>query len=139
MIAPELLQAYRATIYTVRAASSAIAFQVDRPAPEIARLMADSGCTCAAFVTAFNPASRPQTGRSNDEAAARLRRAADAHGWRWLAGEGRDPSGHWPPEQSLLILGIEEREAVDLARQFGQNAIVFIEAGEPPRLVIAAS
>ena len=39
-------------------------------------------------------------------------------------GEGIDDDGAWPPERSILVLGIERQTAVELGRRFGQRAIV---------------
>ena len=41
-----------------------------------------------------------------------------------------DPAA-WPPEPSLLILGMSPDEARSLGRQFGQLAIVVGRRGEP--------
>ncbi len=54
---------------------------------------------------------------------------------RVLPGAGVGTGGDWPPEPSLLILGIREEDALHLARRFGQNAIVAGTLGEPARLV----
>ena len=44
--------------------------------------------------------------------------------------------GIWPPEKSLLILGIDREEARELGSQFGQNAIIFGERGGSPELLM---
>jgi putative PIN family toxin of toxin-antitoxin system len=59
--------------------------------------------------------------------------------WPWLEGEGRDPEGRWVAEPSLLVLGIAREEAQALGRQLEQNAIVFVEKGRAPELVLLAT
>ncbi|MBP59503.1 MAG: hypothetical protein CMF07_11005, partial [Idiomarina sp.] len=33
----------------------------------------------------------------------------------------------WPPEASFMILGLSQETAIDLAREYQQNALVWIE------------
>jgi hypothetical protein len=41
-------------------------------------------------------------------------------------GEGVDPSGKWPAEPSILVLGIKLDEALSIGHRYQQNAILFI-------------
>ena len=86
-----------------------------------------------AFVTAWNPHSVSQPRDENDRRQAQLRRAVSRY--TVLPGEGIGPDGSWEPEESLMVLGISESEAVRLGREFGQLAIVAGKRGEPSRLV----
>lgn len=52
-----------------------------------------------------------------------------------LPGDGRDAKGRWPPEASALAVGIGQAEARQVAREFGQWAIVAGTAVGRPRLV----
>ncbi|MGH8720503.1 MAG: DUF3293 domain-containing protein, partial [Burkholderiales bacterium] len=54
------------------------------------------------------------------------------------AGEGRDPQQEWPAEPSVLVVGIARAEAEVLGRGYEQNAIVFVEKGKAPELVMLA-
>ena len=58
-----------------------------------------------------------------------------AAGYPWRAGEGREPDGSWR-EPSRLVIGIYRENAEALGRLFGQNAIVFMEKGAAPELVL---
>jgi hypothetical protein len=51
-------------------------------------------------------------------------------------GEGIGDDGAWPPEPSILVLGIEREAAVQLGRLFGQRAIVCGELGGLATLVL---
>jgi len=55
-----------------------------------------------------------------------------------IPGVGRDPRGEWPAEPSVLVLGISRREAEILGRSYEQNAVVFVERGGAPELVLLA-
>jgi len=57
-------------------------------------------------------------------------------GYRCFEGEGRDPQGRWKPERSALVVGIPRAGAESVGRAFGQNAIVFVERGRAPELVV---
>ena len=48
---------------------------------------------------------------------------------------GPDWPADWPPETSLLVLGLPEPAAADLARRYEQNAILHGALGGPARLV----
>jgi hypothetical protein len=52
-----------------------------------------------------------------------------------LRGAGAGDDGRWAPEPSLLVLGLPRAEAVELARRFGQEAIVAGRRGAPAELV----
>lgn len=92
-----------------------------------------------AFVTACNPGSRPLSAARNAQRMADLEEFVRAHGWRYYHGGGVGRTGNWPPEPSLLVIGIPQRDAVELARRFGQNAIVAGRTGERARLVWVGS
>lgn len=57
-------------------------------------------------------------------------------GLQMLHGEGRGDLGDWPPEPSMLVLGISERTATELGRRYGQAVIVVGRRGEPARLLV---
>jgi len=50
-------------------------------------------------------------------------------GYTTFPGEGSGDDGQWPPERSLLILGILRDDAIRLGRDFGQRAVVYGEQG----------
>jgi hypothetical protein len=87
-----------------------------------------------AFVTAENPGSVLLAREANAERMRQLRAVVEAAGYTHHPGRGQGP-GDWPPEASLLVLGIAEAEAVSLGRRFGQRAIVTGRRDGPARLV----
>ena len=89
----------------------------------------------------FSAAHRLASDRFSDEENARRMGELEAvclfAGWPHYRGSGVGRDGAWPPEPSYLIVGVGEAEAVEVARHFGQNAIVVGHLGEPARLVWA--
>ena len=60
-------------------------------------------------------------------------------GLRWHGeGAGVGDDAEWPPEASLLILGMPRAEATALGHAFAQRAVVWGGVGEPALLLICA-
>lgn len=89
-----------------------------------------------AFITAWNPFSQPLPRTENDAAQARLAADLARISAAVLPGEGVGLAGDWPPEPSLLALGLGRAEATAIARDYRQNAYVWITRGQPAELVI---
>ena len=136
-VADALIAAYRAARYVVFADNRPV-MRVGEPCPELDELLEAEGAAAAAFVTAHNPRGLPAHEETNLLAFGDLCEAADRTGYRIYLGEGSDPEGEWKPEPSLLIVGIPRGEAEELGRRFHQLAIVFVEKGRAPELVVLA-
>jgi hypothetical protein len=133
-IATALLSAYAATDFVVFNHGEEWALKVGIAAPRIDALLDRFGTSRATIVTAFNPRSRVLAPEQNAARHGELVRLLEARGLPFLTGEGRDPSGHWIAETECVVFGISLEEGLALARRFDQNAVVFIERGEAPRL-----
>ena len=132
----DLAAAYRAARYVVDAPGGPLALSVGQPCAGVDALMRAAGCRSAAFITAWNPWSRLTPDASNAAAQQALESELHALGCRLLPGEGHDAAGAWPSERSVLALGLGAVQGLDLARRWGQNAFVWIEApGAPCTLV----
>lgn len=133
---PELEAAYRSTTYavivpgcepiTIRCGARCLALDL---------LLAESRAVDWAFITACNPRSTPLDDDANAERMLRLETLVRGRGLACVQGEGRADDGDWPPEPSLLVIGIAEADAVCLAREFEQHAIVSGRRGGEARLV----
>ena len=135
MASESLLQQYLASLYRVRDAGRELVLHVGVRSPELAALHRSKGVASSAFITAWNPGSRPlgkEENRARDEA---LRRDAAARGHELLEAQGHSPNRDWC-EESYLVLGIGRREALALARKYGQVAFLFMGAEAVPELVI---
>ena len=125
----ELERAYRATTYRVGAR---LALRVGEPNAVLDLLLSERGLDEWAYLTAHNPASvvlAPGENRARQEAL--LGRVA---GYPLLLGEAVADAGDWPPEPSALVLGIRREDALALAREFGQSAILCGRRGGAPAL-----
>jgi Protein of unknown function (DUF3293) len=122
-----LLAAYRRTEY--EAGGGAVA-RIGRRSPAVDALLLRLGAREGAFVTAWNPWSKPMPAGWNARMMARLRDAARQ--LPFAEGEGR---GRGWSERHLLVAADPRRASV-LARRFRQNAIVVARADAPARLVL---
>lgn len=135
-IPAELINTYRTAIYRIEAPEGVVTFYIDKPSPELAALHCDMGVHSSAFITAYHPYSVPVSDDDNEKAQQALLAELRSHGYRWLEGAGEDAKGKWPAEPSVLVLGISEPEATQLAVQFRQNGYVFCAGEAVPRLVL---
>lgn len=135
-LSPKLPEAYQAADYVVFAEPQFV-LKIGEPSRRLDALLEQEGATTAAFLTAANPRSKPQSPAQNASALSALDQLVAAAGYPWRAGEGREPDGSWV-EPSRLVIGIYRENAEALGRLFGQNAIVFIEKGGPPELLVLA-
>lgn len=135
-VSDALIQAYLGTTYSAQTAVGGITLKIGVRSDEILRLFTASGADCAAFITAENPYSEPQTPATNAERQRRLGEELTALGLTHFPGEGRGEDPSWPAEASFLVLGLRREEASDLGRKYGQNAIVWIGADGVPELLL---
>ncbi len=135
-IPADLIDSYRTADYRAGSGSAAISLRIDQYSEALSQLLAGSGRQCAVFITACNPGSQPQSPAANQAVHARLREELNRHTDQIIEGTGSDPSGTWPPEPSLLALGVDLTTAQVLGRQFGQNAVVWAGADAIPRLML---
>ncbi|MDO6694525.1 DUF3293 domain-containing protein [Aliiglaciecola sp. 3_MG-2023] len=143
-IDPELLAAYKNAEYVVFSdgcfsdltTKQQLAILVDKPSRRLQALMEKKHCKQAAFITAYNPHSVAMTESENLIAQAKLIKLLHNMGLEFIEGVGRDPQRLWPEEKSVLVLNISKQQALNLARQFRQNAIVWIEADGIGKLLL---
>ena len=134
-IPDSLIEAYRAADYRVDVVPELV-LKVDRYSPGLALLYERWGVTSAAFITAWNPHSQPASRAENTERDTRLFAELRGLGLTCMEGQGSDPAGHWPSEDSLLVLGLARPSAMEIGERYAQNAIVWADADAIPRLVL---
>ena len=132
---PELIAGYQRALYVVFGKPELV-IRIGEPNPDLDELLAAEGAASAAFITAANPRGAATSAWKNEIANAALVETQTKAGYRCFEGEGRDPQGRWRPERSALVVGIPRADAEAVGRAFGQNAIVFVERGLAPELVI---
>ena len=137
-IPSSLEDAYRRTEFRVADRGWSFVLLVDQPSSILASCHEAFGVTQSAYITAWNPRSEPTALEINQSAQLRLEAELTAAGLPFLRGEGVDPSGSWPGEPSLLVLGIPGDDAQRLGQSYGQNAIVVAGRDAVVRLVVLA-
>lgn len=135
MTTEDLERAYRRAVYRLELPDGPLELRIDTYCEPLRALLDASGVRTAAFLTACNPGSDATDPASNQAAQAALLEAAARLGHTTLPGAAVDPDGQWPDEESALVLGIDAAAATMLARRFGQNALVWINASATPELV----
>jgi len=136
MIPENLIEAYESADYVVFAEPELV-LKIGEPSARLDALLETEQSSTAAFVTAANPRSEKKSAAQNAAALAVLDQVIAAAGYPWRAGEGREPDGSWR-EPSRLVIGIYRENAEALGRLFGQNAVVFVEKGAAPELLVLA-
>ena len=128
--------AYHATLYRVlESPLGAFVIRCGEPSPSATVLLAEQAVGQWAFITAENPRSGVLTSAANAERMRQLSAVIDAAGYLSYPGRGEAAAGDWPPEASLLVIGIDEAEALAIGRRFDEHAIVTGRRDEPARLV----
>ena len=136
LLPPKLEEAYLSTSYWVEEVKRPFKIRVGKSNPQLENLLTRYGVNSWAYITACNPRSTPQTLEENERQHAKLLHATQSLGCQALSGHGVGDDGIWPPEKSLLILGIDRISACELGKHFGQNAIVVGERGGSPELLM---
>ena len=131
MIEAHLLTAYRNTTYRVFFTGEQVDIRIGCRHPRLDQLL---GRQSWAFITADNPASIV----AGDNAAHRLQLAERLSNHDCHPGLGLPDAGDWPPEESLLVAGMQESEARQVGLEFGQHAVLCGDAGMPARLVLVS-
>ena len=120
---PATIAAYAATHYAVHGIEPGFVLRADQPSAELKALHAQTRVACSAFMTAWNPGSRRRANEINEAAQSELEATLRAAGFPLFGGVAVDPTGDWPEEPSVLVLGIHREHAAQLGRHYGQNAI----------------
>jgi len=127
--------AYRATTYAVADGAHRLAIRIGERCAPLEALLAARGLDEWAYLTAHNPRGLRADPAANAAAQARLEAELAAAGRPFLRGASLGDGGDWPPEPSLLVLGLARAEALALARRYGQEALVTGRCGEAAELV----
>lgn len=130
-----LLAAYGRTTFVANTPTGRLSLRVGRRSGELDALPAAHGVATWAYVTAFNPGSQLLPAEANAARQRELERHVAARGFIAYPGEGIGDDRRWPPEPSLLVLGIGRTDAMHLGRKFGQLAIVYGELEQEAELI----
>ena len=115
-IPPEMWESYRRTEYRVGAPLN-LTLWVDQKAiglPDVPW----------AYITAWNPRSVPQTDAVNRKKQSELEARLNSMDVRHIFCAASDSTQAWPDEEGVVALGLEREVALELGREFDQNAIL---------------
>ncbi|MDB5987057.1 MAG: alpha/beta hydrolase [Nevskia sp.] len=129
--------AYRATDYVVASGVGDLVLHVDRYDAAIeARLIDACGLRQQwVLLSASNPGSQQLSTDDNRTRIEALRREIEQADVPRFAVNAHDPAAQWPDEISELLCDPPTGFAEDLARRYGQNAIVRGQLGAAPELL----
>lgn len=135
---PDLIAAYQRTIYRLPLPDGTIDLRIGERSPALDAALARRGATRWGWLTAVNPRSEPLPEAENARRLSELDAALAAAGWASVPGVALDPLGGWPAEPSRLVLEPDSALLRELARRFGQNAILEGARGGAARLIVLA-
>jgi hypothetical protein len=135
LIDPHTVRAYLETAFHVHG-EPGFTLRVGESSAELLAAHVRQGVDCSAYLTAWNPFSRPTDDAANAARQAELLDALSRLGLVCLPGLGRHPSNDWPGEDSVLALGLGLDAAKALGVRFEQNAIVWSGADAVPQLIL---
>jgi hypothetical protein len=130
-----LCGSYEATDYWVDdAPGGPFKIRCGEPSSAVDRLLIELGLDRWVYITACNPWSRRLPDEQNQGRMHELETRLNELPCTVYHGRGVGTAGNWPPEPSLLVLGLSEEQGLDLGLKFGQAAIVVGRQGENARL-----
>lgn len=128
----ELIEAYKSTRYEVEDGGQVFILSIGSSSMELVTLYEKYGVDSCAFITAYNPYSKPCSVANNASNQSKL--AEKLAAYAVLRGSGKDPADVWPAEPGFLILGISAADAVVIGKTFQQNAIIVCGVDGVPAL-----
>ncbi len=134
-ISTTTVDAYLATDYKVNAAEPFV-LNVGQPSTELAEWFQTNNEDQAAYITAWNPFGEKISDDENHVAEQKLITEIESRDLSYLKGESSDPSGLWPSEPSLLVLGISLESAKVLVKRYRQDGFIYIGDDTKPQLIL---
>ena len=131
----ELKKAYENTVYKVF--NPPMVISVYNTSNELKTLLFNLDITQWAYITPYNPFGKSYTDAENEELFNLM--LQDIKDYQYYIGEGQGIDTTWPPEKSVLIIGISKAAAVALGNKYNQNAIVVGEQGDVAKLEFLAA
>ncbi len=109
--------------------------RIGQPHPEaVTQQLEEFGIKSYAFITAWNPGSQPLDQWHNRWRNLNLEMELHPHCRLLRRGMGIGTNENWQSEESFWALDIPVEKAVEIGRQFGQNAMVVWQEGGVPEL-----
>lgn len=135
MIDSKPLKAYQDTRFIISAHDGEITLRIGEASDQLDTLLREYGAESCAFITAWNPGSIKLADSENANRQAALIAEARRRGYALLAGCGVGADRNWPPEDSILIIGMGRGDTIEIGKLFGQLCVVYVEHGSAAELV----
>jgi hypothetical protein len=129
------IDSYLAAEYVVHDGGREIVVRIGQSNPELDALLDAHHAHRGIFITAANPRSESQPDAVNHAANDRMRRIFDKRGLVALPHTGRATDDDWT-EPGFFVLDLTRDDALALAAQFDQFAIVLAGRGNRAELVL---
>lgn len=129
------VRAYHETEYWVDP-PAALVLRIGEKCQALAQLHTNHGVVESAFLTACNPCGQELSDAENATRQQTLVDEVCRHGLTVITGAGKHPSNGWPPEPSVLVLGLGLDQARELGKAWQQDAIVWAGADAVPQLIL---
>jgi hypothetical protein len=131
----ELDLAYRATTYRVYLPSGVVELRLGQASQQLGSWLKGEGASSYAIISGFNPHNTLASAEQNAEYQSELECVLIEGNYEPYTGENIPDDANAPLEESCFVADIELEDAVALAEDFGQNAIVFGRGDEAPDLI----
>lgn len=138
-VSEDLVTAYKAARYSVLLPMGRrLPLVIGERCQELEDVLQQWRFSMGAFITPENPRSEVFNAEDNAERCQRFLKDLCSQGSEEciLGGQGGDALGEWLPEKSFFFPVENERMAERLANDYGQNAYLVIEVGEPVKLIL---
>ena len=130
-----LLEQYKSADYYIEAIPPFI-LKIGIFSYELSKIYETSHQTKAGLISASNPRSKKLPNEINKERNKNLEEMIQEKGLNYIYGEGKCGQDDWDGEESFLILGIDQKQAMIFGKAFDQNAIVWCGKNAIPELIL---
>jgi len=127
-----LWEAYLSTTYRILPA--AIDLRIGQANHHLNEMLIDNNAFSWAFITACNPRSLRLSANENQKRHLQLQQQLDTLAFSYCEGLGIGNGSDWAPEISWFIMGIGRKRAIEIGKEWEQNAIVIGQLGGVPQL-----
>ena len=128
-------QAYRHTTFEADTPVGRVAVRVGDSSDKIQRLLEFCDADSWSIMTAWNPGGTFAGEDENRRRQEALETELAEKDVTLFPGESVPDSPDWAPAQCVLIVDVAPQRALQLAREYGQDSILFGARGEPARLL----
>lgn len=130
----ELEAAYAATTYRVYLPGGLCELRIDQPEQTLIDWLETAGSEAFAILTAHNPGARRLGDAENAERQSQLECDLLEGNYEPYAAENIPDATDWPAEESCFVPDLALEDALALAEDYGQDAIVWGGTDGIPRL-----